>query len=338
MMSNTSWAPANETASDIWNEKSILDGLFLGTVAYGIHLTLFISAFHLLYTRKRTQHESFLLVYILVLFILGNIGNGTNIKFGEMTFIDDRNYPGGPNAFFVQQSINPVAVICNSAYIVNSWLQDGLLLYRFWIISQKSLYFIALPALMFLSSVALSLLLIVELSLPGITLWSKISVNLAIPYWSISIALNVVITTFISARLLYMRSRIQREMPSGGKGYVSVTAMLVESAALYTVNGLFFLISYAANSPIQNLTLPLLGQTQSIAPLLIILRVAQGRAWSNDTMSKLSTSPMQFKLSSRIPHGPISHGSSTVLASMDIEDLAAEKERGIPRSVETHVL
>ncbi|KAF8900266.1 hypothetical protein CPB84DRAFT_1041528 [Gymnopilus junonius] len=32
---------------------------------------------------------------------------------------------------------------------------------------------------------------------------------------------------------------------------------------------------------------------QSIAPLLIILRVAQGRAWSKDTMSRLKT-PIQF--------------------------------------------
>lgn len=108
----------------------------------------------------------------------------------------------------------------------------------------------------------LSLFLIVELSQPGITLWSKISINLAIPYWSISIALNVIITTYIAARLLYMRHRIRRVVPDCGVEYVSLTAMLVESAALYTVNGLFFLISFAVNSPIQNLALPLLGQSQ----------------------------------------------------------------------------
>jgi hypothetical protein len=93
----------------------------------GIHFTLFIWTFYLLWNGKRTQADIFFLLYISVLFLLGNIGNGTNIKFGEMTFIDDRNYPGGPNAFFVEQSINPIAVICNTTYIVNSWLQDGLL-------------------------------------------------------------------------------------------------------------------------------------------------------------------------------------------------------------------
>ena len=44
-----------------------------------------------------------------------------------MTFIDNRNYPGGPGAYNVAQSTNTVAVICNSVYIVNSWLQDTLL-------------------------------------------------------------------------------------------------------------------------------------------------------------------------------------------------------------------
>lgn len=111
-------------------------------------------------------------------------------------------------------------------------------------------------------SPGLSLLLIIELSQPGITRWSKISVNLAIPYWSISIALNVIITTYIAARLLYMRRRLRRVVTDGAVEYVSLTAMLIESAALYTINGLVFLVSFSVHSPIQYLALPLLGQTQ----------------------------------------------------------------------------
>lgn len=100
------------------------------------------------------------------------------------------------------------------------------------------------------------------LCIPGITLWSTISIDLAIPYWSISIALNVIITTCIASRLLYMRYQIRRATVGSGSEYISITSMMIESAVLYTVNGLIFLVSYALNSPVQNLALPVLGQTQ----------------------------------------------------------------------------
>ncbi|KAH9484497.1 hypothetical protein JR316_0003979 [Psilocybe cubensis] len=337
MTTQASWAPVNETSADLWHERSILVGLFLGAIGYGIHLTLFVWTSHILYTKRMNSKGTvgqFLLLYVVVVFVLGNIGNATNIRFGEMTFIDNRNYPGGPNAFFVQQSTNKVAVLCNSAYIVNSWFQDGLLLYRLWIFSQRSLYTVAFPSIMFLSAVGLSFLLIIELSQPGITRWSKISVNLAIPYWSISIALNVIITLYIATRLLYMRRRLRRVVADCAVEYVSLTAMLVESAALYTINGLVFLVSFSIHSPIQYLALPLLGQTQSISPLLIILRVAQGRAWSDDTMSRLNTMPTQFQVSSRIDtdfSDPNLRGSSTILDSLSFRDISShdlEAEKG----------
>lgn len=100
------------------------------------------------------------------------------------------------------------------------------------------------------------------LCIPGINLWTTISINLAIPYWAISIGLNVIITACITIRLLYMRHKIRKAMPGAGSEYLSVTTMTVESAALYTVTGLIFLVSYGVNSPIQNLALPVLGQVQ----------------------------------------------------------------------------
>ena len=110
--------------------------------------------------------------------------------------------------------------------------------------------------------VALSLILIIMLCIPGITLWSTISINLAIPYWAISIALNVIITACIATKLLYMRYQMRQISVGSGSEYISITSMMIESAAIYTANGLIFLVSYAVNSPIQNLALPVLGQTQ----------------------------------------------------------------------------
>ncbi|KAJ7756039.1 hypothetical protein DFH07DRAFT_959171 [Mycena maculata] len=312
-----SFAPANETAAQLWNERSIFVGLFLGSIGFGVHLTLFVQCAQALYARKEGHRNRELFVLICILFVLGNIGNATNILFGQKTFIDDRDYPGGPNAFFVEQS-------------TNCWFQDALLVYWFWMIWSSSYYMVAVPVLAFLSSMVLSAILIAELSQPGNTFWTKISVNLAIPYWSISISMTIILTALIVGRLLFMRRRIRNLMgPCTSTPYVTVTAMLVESAAIYSINGLVFLISYGVNSPVQNLALPLLGQTQSIAPLLIILCVAQGQAWSSSTMSTVTS--MRW----RTPHaGPKNNTSATVLETLGAnvksesrEDIEGNRER-----------
>ncbi|KAF7333581.1 hypothetical protein MSAN_02417100 [Mycena sanguinolenta] len=307
---STSWAPANETAAQLWNERSILIGLFLGAIGYGVHLTLFVQCVQALYARKSGRRNHELLIFVCILFALGNVGNATNILFGQKTFIDDRDYPGGPGVYFVEQSTNWSVVVCDSVYIVNSWFADGLLLYRFWTIWSRNHYIVAVPAIAFLTSMVLSAILIAELSQPGNTFWSTICIKLAIPYWSISISMTVILTALIAGRLLFMRYRFKKLVgASSSIPYVTITAMLVESATIYSMNGILFLASYGVDSPVQNLWLPLLGQTQSIAPLLIILRVARGQAWSDQTMDQLIS--MQFARSQATHMA--NDGTSTVL-------------------------
>ncbi|KAJ3567409.1 hypothetical protein NP233_g6390 [Leucocoprinus birnbaumii] len=260
-------APPNESALDLYNERTVLDGIFLGTIAYGVHLVLFTLCFNTLARKDvKTLADWFYLAYTSILFALGTIGNGTNIKSAELALVDQRNFPGGPGGFLATGA-GSVGLTCNVVYIINSWLQDCLLLTEDVVLCRFLYAELTTPP-------ALSLVLIKLLCLPGITLWSEISIKFAIPYWAVSISLNVIITACISLKLLYLR-KISLGL---GAEYVSVTAMLVESAALYTSNGLIFVISYAFSSPIQHIALPLLGQMQTIAPLLIILRVLQGRA------------------------------------------------------------
>jgi hypothetical protein len=102
----------------------------------------------------------------------------------------------------------------------------------------------------------------------------------------LSIALNIILTLSIATKIWIARFRIQKLLgvnSSASGQYVSVASMLVESAALYAVWSIVFLICYVRNTPLQNILLPPLGQIQGIAPVLIVFRVAQGRAWSRNT-------------------------------------------------------
>ncbi|KAF7328676.1 hypothetical protein MSAN_02469200 [Mycena sanguinolenta] len=306
----TSWAP-DETTAQLWDERCIFVGHFIGAFGYGVHLTLFFQCVHALYTGRKAQpHNWQWLLFVFILFALGNIGNATSIFYVQKTFIDDRNYPGGPGAYFFEQSTQWAAVLCNSVYIVNTWFQDGLLLYRFWTIYSRNYYIVVIPALAFLTSLIMSAILIAVLCRPGNTFWTALSVKLAIPYWAISISMTVILTALIAGRLLFMRYRFKKLVgASSSMPYLTVTAMLVESAAIYSINGIIFLVAYGLNDPTQNLWLTLLGQTQSIAPLLIILRVARGQAFTGATVDQLTS--MRFGRS-QATH-TTNDGSTTVL-------------------------
>ncbi|KAH7097197.1 hypothetical protein BKA62DRAFT_833453 [Auriculariales sp. MPI-PUGE-AT-0066] len=284
----TSFSPAEDNAFALWNEKSYLDGVFIGAVAFGVHATLFFITLKLLWARPRSTWKDYIwIVYICVLFLISNIGNGTQLKFAQMIWIDNRDYPGGPAVYFVEGSTDLIAVTSNTAYLINTWFQDGLLLYRLWIIFGKRIWAIILPMIVFLTSVALAIILIVMLNQPTMTLWSRLTYPIFTSYWSISIGFNALCTVAIVTRLLIMRNKIGKAIAGP---YASISAMLIESAALYTISGTIFIISYALNSPVQNLILPTLAQIQSIAPLLIIMRVAQGQAWSAETAARVNGS------------------------------------------------
>ncbi len=69
------------------------------------------------------------------------------------------------------------------------------------------------------------------------------------PYPPFTIVLNIVITTLICLRLFYFSRRIKHILgPDGAKTYTGIAAILIESAAPYSLVGLMFLIPYARQS------------------------------------------------------------------------------------------
>lgn len=88
-------------------------------------------------------------------------------------------------------------------------------------------------------------------------------VNWTIPYLSLSLALNILVTIFIVVRLLLQRRRITRALGNlHGVHYTSIVAMIIESAALYSVFSLLLLVPFGLKSPISQIFLPCIGQVQ----------------------------------------------------------------------------
>ena len=78
------------------------------------------------------------------------------------------------------------------------------------------------------------------------------------PYWAISIATNTILTIAIIVRLVMARKQLKTVMGiEHALEYTSLIAIFVESASLYTITSLIYLVAFAVNSNVQNLILPL---------------------------------------------------------------------------------
>ncbi|KAJ7074788.1 hypothetical protein C8F01DRAFT_925160, partial [Mycena amicta] len=282
--STSSFAPPGESSRDLWVEKSFLDGFALAGVGYGIVFSLtWQTLYSLLSQVPRDRIRWGLVGYIGMVFALATIGYGSAAKINEESFIQDRNAPGGPTGFEFASFASPVNMMGVVAYVLLSWIADGLVLWRFWLIWGSNYLYTAFPALMLLGSVISSLALIITSFKLEDSFWAARSVQFGTAYWSLSVSLNILLTLLISGRIIWLRRRIPSSLGPGAREaahYFSAVTMLIESAALYALVGLIFLITYARASTVQNLVFPILGQVEAIAPLLILARVVDGRAWT----------------------------------------------------------
>lgn len=75
-------------------------------------------------------NRKWLTAYSCAVYLLATCGLASNMKFVQMCYIDYRNYPGGPNAFtfdFYSHWVNMFGAV---AYVVMTWLADGLMVHR----------------------------------------------------------------------------------------------------------------------------------------------------------------------------------------------------------------
>lgn len=96
---------------------------------------------------------------------------------------------------------------------------------------------------------------------PQSSIFLHANVNLGLIYWSLSIAVNVLVTILIVTRIFFMQRAIAQALGvssrQSDKAYADISTMLVESAALYTIPGIIFLAGYSLQIPLQFAVEPL---------------------------------------------------------------------------------
>lgn len=285
----------DEPAELLSFEQLVYAAVSIGAVAFGLHAAIFaICSYHFTKAKKFPYLQQ---LYVTILFLLAGITIACNLMHNQMTWIDNRNYPGGPGAFILEQQGQLVNTVGNSAGLILAFMVDSLLIYRCFVVWNSNYYVIILPILMIIASTVMAVLQTIAASQPQSALWNERAVKFGLPYFSLSMTLNMLVTVIIIVRLLLARRQIQQVMGSQhGKEYTGVAAMLVESAAPPALVSIVLIALYARNITAQVLFYPLLPQVQAIAPQLIFIRVMRGRAWSKNTLTtgELTSKNVQF--------------------------------------------
>ncbi|KAF9030269.1 hypothetical protein BJ165DRAFT_1378397 [Panaeolus papilionaceus] len=261
--------------------------------------------------------------------IMGTIYEACSARQTQLEYVNFRNFPGGPSAYSLFIFDTPVFIVGDSAYFVASWMNDALLLWRLSVLYRGSRFCTPVViggVIFYLATFSLGLVTLIESSLPSQSFWSAIAVKFATAYYAIVTSYTIVITLFMVMRILSVRRSIIKATGRSDFGgqYLSIAAMIVESSALYTVWGIVFLALYLRNNQVENVFLTTLSQVQIIAPLLIIYRVSQGKAWEQDTSTNLTT----FNTSGipRAARSGYTNGTTTTLASSHALNIVVDKE------------
>jgi len=322
------------TPQDLWLERSRFSGMLLDGVSYGILFVLTIQCVHALIKgpqnggeKTETRGRVILLVYIFITFALATIGLAVNAKYSQMIWIDLRDTPGGPEGLIVNELgfwENRTAL---TSYYIMSWLMDVLLIHRCFVIWNRNFIVVSFMCLLLLANIITAILVLVDSSKGAVFT----NINFQLAYLSISVSTNFIYTILVASRLLSMRKQIKAALgDEHSKVYTSVASMIVESSALYSVAGVFYVITFALHNNMENLIFLWIIHVQAIAQLLIILRVAQGRAYTQDVTARSTSLVFASRSASR--SGPSanqpSHGRTATHDSFSITP-------GLPSRIQT---
>ncbi|KAJ8489310.1 hypothetical protein ONZ45_g13630 [Pleurotus djamor] len=294
--------PPPESSNDILLEETFVAGDFICGVGYGIQIILFITcAIFLWRQRKAVGSAKYLLAYIIILMCIETIFQVVQARTVQEIYVDNREYPGGPWIYFLNTQSLPINVVFIACLFVLTFLSDLLVLWRCWVIWLASgtaiaYVVVAFPALVLVASFIMGTLWTLQSSQPGLSFYSALPMAYGTSYFTISLGVNVIMTILISVRLFIYRYKLRNTLGEEHlKNYVSLHIIIVESAALYSVFALLFLITYAINHPTNQVFLSFATVSQQIAGYLIIYRVAQGRAFKKDTFATETLPTMNFQ-------------------------------------------
>ncbi|KAL1941007.1 hypothetical protein VTO73DRAFT_7643 [Trametes versicolor] len=276
---------------DLTSARMSYAAAVLGCFTYGIYAVLACICVHfLLKRRSKTRSQRIVLVYTVAMFIVGTGYFIAACVWSEVEFVESTV----DISVFDTLLNSRLAILKDTFYTVNIWLADSLLLYRLFIVWNGNLFILVVPFCLWIGAICTGSELLVNSAQPLADLNQTRIINFQTAFYCLTISMNILCTLFIAGRLWYQQRLMKQYGNSAAWGYSEVIAVVIESAALYSACGILYIPLIINKLPLQFPITALIGSLTSIAPSLIILRVALGTAVTAETKVKTS---LVFKLS-----------------------------------------
>ncbi|KAM5540177.1 hypothetical protein V8D89_006317 [Ganoderma adspersum] len=312
-------------------------------ILYGVELMLcFLTAEAM--TKKqgarRARSDFLFMAFNGASLLLNTIYVATEAVFGQEMWIEHASYSGGQNEYLRDHESVWYQTLGTSASIVLNLLSDALMIHRCSVI-WGDIRAIVVPCILYLATLCLGVAQLVESGRPHSRYFSGVAHTLGVSYTASVIALELIVTTLICARILQVRqwhrsipaapltgastststSALRESWARGVAGpYTDAVAIFVESALPSTLFGVAYLVTFALKSDVSVFFLSVYVMFTCISPQLIILRVMRGRAWTRHTTETImSGAPGDNVYPHRIGIGMLSSvftvGSESVASS-----------------------
>ncbi|KZT57191.1 hypothetical protein CALCODRAFT_496499 [Calocera cornea HHB12733] len=299
------------------------EAAFFGIVSlalfYGIFFTLFCLAVYVLLNPMggRRMNIPFLVSTVLFfcLITLYFIVRWMRAYIAFITF--SRETAGGAIAFLSEVSEWHVAT-STSLWAVTGALADLMLIYRLWLVWDRSYYVVILPLIMCLGSLVTVFAVVYEVSHAELTTtYATAITNWATSFLSLGLAQNTLVTGLIVLKIWKVNVGV-RGQTSSVSSLWPVMAVLLESGSLYSSSVMITLITYVTqnngSAVMTDVVVPIIG----ITFMLIIVRVGLG---FSKTRSNAMASNQNYPSRSGAPgimssrRAPPNQGSTTGLES-----------------------
>ncbi|KAJ6584721.1 hypothetical protein B0H19DRAFT_1015368 [Mycena capillaripes] len=297
------YGPLGETPEQILLERTFMQAGYLTGVGYGLQLALYLACMRILWRRYQIEvgkrrATAFLMAFISVLAALDTMYTGVSTYGLQTTFIDNRNYPapdadspGGPIAYLNVEFALGYNIISQVVFTLGNLMADALLIWRcraIWNVRFRELVML-FPYIMWVGSLGMGIMFGIQTARAG--LFTTVTASFAVPYFTISLSLNIILTLLIVGKIAYHQRSMTAILGPGHRSsglYAMVTSMFIESAALYAIDSILLLVTFGLGHPINQIWLGLSPSIQKISSYLIIYRVAQGQDW-NSTVKTANT-------------------------------------------------
>ncbi|KAF8132546.1 hypothetical protein EV363DRAFT_1216252 [Boletus edulis] len=269
------------------SQLALYVGIQLGNIVYGVEVYLYFKTMYIFMARGRARQKSdlFYALFSTVVFTTKTIFVALVWMINQAGWLTDQNHPPRRVAFALLD-------IAGLLDVILQLLTDALMIYRCRIV-WDSLRAITIPFILWLATLASGIMYVWIRAVTFTNPFDGRTVKISFAYYTISVTLTAIMTCMICGRLIYygrlMKKHLGQEYAAP---YFSTVMLIVESMLPYSLAGIALLGAFLARSPAAFTILEVYGFMMCISPQMLILRVAAGRAWREETIKPLQSMVM----------------------------------------------